>query len=456
MDDAPPAGFRLAGREILVSLAVLIAVGYHLAVLAGVPGTTFWAPLAVMLVVVALRLWLERSLGGGTDRAIPLVIVALASAGVTLAAWRLVLPDDPAFIVERVVAVLVVVGPGALGLARLRAAEASAARLARDGIRAAMPAALERLGRVDIVLFDTAGTLTTGEGAVRAVVPSGSWAAPDVLALAASVEFESEHPVARAIVAHARAASVTVAPPTGFTSLAGRGVRAAVDGREVLVGSARLLDEQGLRLTPELRSAAQASEAAGATVVYVIVSGSVAGLLAVEDPLRPESAQAIARLRAHGVRAALVTGGSLAVADWVAVRLGLDEVFAEMLPDDRADLVSRLQQRGARVAVVGEGVADADALAAADVGIAIGAGPETVADLVLGSDDPRAVASALDTSRAVRRARRRTLAVVIAYHALMIPLAAGVFAGVGVILPLALAAALPAVLLGLVVAVRLR
>ena len=458
MDDAPPAGFRLAGREILVSLAVLIAVGYHLAVVAGVPGTTFWAPLAVMLVVVVLGLWLERSLGGTPDGATPLLIVALASAGLALAAWRLVLPDDPAFIVERVVAVLVVASPGSLGLARRMAVDASAARLTRDGIRAATPTALDRLGRVDIVLFDTAGTLTTGEAAVRAVVPSRSWTAPDVLALAASVEFESEHPVARAIVAYAREASVTVAPPTGFTSLAGRGVRAAVDGREVLVGNVRLLAEQGLRLDDALRSAAHSTEASGATVVVVIVGGEVAGIVSVEDPLRPESAEAIARLRAHGVRAALVTGGSLAVADWMAVRLGLDEVFASMLPDDRADLVSRLQQRGARVAVVGEGVADAAALAAADVGIAIGAGAdsETDVDIVLGSDDPRGVAAALDTSRAMRRARRRTLAVVVTYHALVIPLAAAVLSGVGVTLPLALAAALPAVLLGAVVAVRLR
>jgi P-type Cu2+ transporter len=251
--------------------------------------------------------------------------------------------------------------------------------------------ALERMRTVDVVLFDKTGTLTRGEPAV-----TGPFAVDGdeegLLLLAAAVEADSEHPIGRAVV---RAARRHGTPPaaSGFRSLAGRGVTATVDGAEVAVGGPALLRERGTDVPEALRATADGWAGRGAAVLYLLRDGRVLGGFAVEDEIRPESADAVAALCAAGVRVAMVTGDARNVAEHVARRLGVDESFAEVLPQDKDAKVTELQARGHRVAMVGDGVNDAPALARADVGVAIGAGTDVAiesAGVVLASDDPRA------------------------------------------------------------------
>ena len=375
-----------------------------------------------------------------------LLIVALMGAAATLVSW-LVAGTDIGSAVARGLSVLLVVSPFAPVVADHVAGRRRRRVLDELRVHPVDEAVLEAAATSDVVVFDTAGTLTTGTPTVVAVVPGAASSAPEVLALAASAEFESAHPLARAIVAEARQRSVDVAPPTGFTTLEGRGVRSTVEGREVLVGSQRLLAEQGLRLEQPLQTAAHLAATSGATVLIVIVAGTAIGLITIADPLRPGAAEAVARLRGLKLRVAMLTGAPLEVADWLSVRLGLDEVYAGVLPQDKPDTVSRLQQRGSRVVVVGDGVDDAAALAQADVGIALGADAGQT-DIRITGRDPRIVADLLAVSRAVRRGRRRRLGIIIGYHVAAVPLAAGALAGVGVLMPPMLALGLSLALLG--------
>ncbi|WP_411699696.1 copper-translocating P-type ATPase [Conyzicola sp.] len=375
------------------------------------------------------------------DRAAALLFyIAVAAAVITLVVWSLVTPDDPAFVIERVVTVLIIACPHALGLAIPLVAQLSTAIGAKKGLLVRSRAALEDARNIQVVLFDKTGTLTEGKQGVANVVAAAGLDSAVVLALAASVEADSEHPIARAIVTAAGAADAgprDANRATDFESLSGRGASATVGSRRITVASPRVVSERGLTLPPELEAAGRESNAQGKTVVYVLDETSVLGLVALADVIRPESAEAVAELQKSGVRVAMLTGDSREVGDWVAAQLGITEVFAEVLPGQKADVVSGLQKDGTRVAMVGDGVNDAPALAQADVGIAIGAGTDVAiesAGIVLASSDPRGVAAAFRLSKATYRKMQQNLWWGAGYNVIGIPLAAGALYGAGILL----------------------
>jgi Cu2+-exporting ATPase len=380
------------------------------------------------------------------DRAAALLFyVALGAAVITLVAWTLISPDDPAFVIERVVTVLIIACPHALGLAIPLVAQLSTAIGARKGLLVRSRAALEDARNIDVVLFDKTGTLTEGRQGVARIVAGDAVSDDELLALAASVESSSEHPIARAIVAEARSRDLAVVRATGFASLAGRGAEATVDARRVSVVGPRVLTERGISLTAELVNESRQLGATGMTVVHVVRDGGVLGMIGLADVIRPESAEAVAGLQQAGVRVAMLTGDSRPVAMWVAAQLGITEVFSEVLPGEKADAVAGLQKDGSRVAMVGDGVNDAPALARADVGIAIGAGTDVAiesAGIVLASSDPRGVLAAFRLSRATYRKMQQNLFWATGYNAIGIPLAAGVLFGAGVLLSPAVGAIL--------------
>ena len=377
------------------------------------------------------------------DRAAALLFyVALGAAVITLAVWLLLRPDDPAFVLERVVSVLVIACPHALGLAIPLVSQISTALGARNGILVKNRIALEEARSIEVVLFDKTGTLTTGTQGIARIVPVDGVTEEEVLVAAAAVERTSEHPIARAIVAEAQARGLTIARSSKFEAIAGKGAQASVDGSEVVVSNQRVLTEQGSILPIALVQAARDVASIGATIVYVTTDGKLLGMLALADTIRPESAQAVAQLRAKGVRVAMLTGDSQEVGQWVAKQIGIDEVFAQVLPGEKSAVVEKLQKSG-RVAMVGDGVNDAPALAKADVGIAIGAGTDVAiesAGIVLASSDPRGVAKTLTLSKATWRKELQNLFWATGYNAIGIPLAAGVAFGAGILLPPALAA----------------
>jgi P-type Cu2+ transporter len=331
----------------------------------------------------------------------------------------------------------VIACPHALGLAIPLVSQISTAIGARNGILVKNRLALEEARGIGVVLFDKTGTLTTGRQGVVGDVDDG------VLALAAAVEGKSEHAIARAIVAAAKERGLKVPRSKGFASLAGRGATATVGDRELTVASRRVVTERGLELPAELVNATREVAAGGATVVYLIEGSEILGMIALADTVRPESAEAVAMLKRRGIRVAMLTGDSREVGDWVAAQLGIDEVFAEVLPGQKSEVVAKLQAGGTKVAMVGDGVNDAPALATADVGIAIGAGTDVAiesAGIVLASSDPRGVAGTLALSRATWRKELQNLFWATGYNAVGIPLAAGVLFGAGILLPPALAA----------------
>ncbi len=375
------------------------------------------------------------------DRAAALLFyVAVGSALVTVIAWMAVARADEA--VVRTVAVLVIACPHALGLAIPLVTSISTSLAARNGILVKDRLALERMRTVDVVLFDKTGTLTKGQHAVTAVT-SIDGDDDRILRLAAAVESDSEHPLARAIV---RAGSEVgdIPSASGFTAMSGRGVEADVDGTRVAVGGPALVSERDLD-TGRLDDATEEWVSRGAAVLYVAADGEVIGALALEDEIREESRQAVDRLHQLGVRVALITGDARQVADAVGADLGIDEVMAEVLPEDKHSKVEELQRRGSRVAMVGDGVNDAPALAQADVGIAIGAGTDVAiesAGIVLASDDPRGVVGVRRLSQAGYRKMLQNLGWAAGYNVIAIPLAAGALAWAGFVLPPAAAAAL--------------
>ncbi|MHA6694122.1 copper-translocating P-type ATPase [Homoserinimonas sp. A520] len=384
------------------------------------------------------------------DRAAALLFyVAVAAAVITWVAWALLQPGDPTFVLERVVTVLVIACPHALGLAIPLVSQISTSLGAKRGILIRNRIALEAAREIDVVLFDKTGTLTEGRQGVADVVSAGGLSADEVLALAASAEANAEHPIGRAIVEAAQERQlVSAGRAKEFQSLAGRGVEAVVDGRSVTVASARLVNERGITIGTSLVHATREHTGAGKTVVYVVEGETVVGMIAVADVIRAESAEAVSLLKSRGIRVAMLTGDSHEVGNWVAAQLGIDEVFAEVLPGQKADVVARLKDGGTRVAMVGDGVNDAPALARADVGIAIGAGTDVAiesAGVVLASSDPRGVADAIRLSKATYRKELQNLWWAAGYNIVGLPLAAGVLAGVGFLMPPAVGAALMAV-----------
>ena len=377
------------------------------------------------------------------DRAAALLFyVAVGAAIVTFVVWMLLGDGDEA--ITTTVTVLVISCPHALGLAIPLVIAISTSLAARNGILVKDRLSLERSRLVDVVLFDKTGTLTRGEHVVTGV---GGRDHDAVLAAAAAVESESEHPLARAIVAAARERGPL--PVAGdFRAMSGRGVEATLDGTRLAVGGPGLLRERGLDVPGDLREEAEAWHRRGASVLYLVRDGTVEGAFALEDEVRPEAREAVDRLHELGIRVALITGDARQVADAVAAELGIDEVFAEVLPEDKERHVRTLQEGGARVAMVGDGVNDAPALARADVGIAIGAGTDVAiesAGVILASDDPRGVVGVVTLSRASYRKMLQNLGWAAGYNILAIPLAAGVLAPWGITLPPAVGALLMSV-----------
>ena len=374
-----------------------------------------------------------------------LFYVAVGAGIVTFVVWSLLGEPDEA--VTRTVTVLVISCPHALGLAIPLVIALSTSLSARQGILVKDRLALERMRLVDTVLFDKTGTLTRGEHVVTdlAAVAGES---DRLLTLAAAVEADSEHPLARAIVRAAEERGLPLLRATAFRAIAGRGVEANVGGAIVAVGGPTMLRERGLTPPPVLSERAAAWSQRGAAVLHVVRDGEVVGALALEDAVRPESRDAVAALHRRGVRVVMITGDARPVADAVAADLGIDEVFAEVLPEDKDGKVGELQARGEQVAMVGDGVNDAPALARADVGIAIGAGTDVAiesAGVILAANDPRAVVGVIELSRASYRKMVQNLAWAAGYNVLAIPLAAGVLAPVGFTLAPAVGAVLMSV-----------
>ncbi|GAA3731592.1 heavy metal translocating P-type ATPase [Salinactinospora qingdaonensis] len=375
------------------------------------------------------------------DRAAALLFwLALVVGGVTFALWAVV--DGVGGAVERTVTVLVIACPHALGLAIPLVIAISTALAAKSGILVKDRLALERTRSVDTVLFDKTGTLTRGTPAVTDVAAADGHEEARVLALAGAAESDSEHPLARAIVNAARERG-ELGQASGFTSLTGRGVRAEVGGTTVHVGGPALLAELGVSEPGSLAERTRQWRQRGVTVLHVLADEQVIGAVGLADEIRPESYEAVRSLHDAGTRVAMVTGDARSVANAVATQLGIDEVFAEVLPEAKERVVRDLQSRGGRVAMVGDGVNDAPALARADVGIAIGAGTDVAiesAGVVLASDDPRGVVAVRTLSTAGYRKMWQNLGWAAGYNVVAVPLAAGVLAPVGFVLPPAVGA----------------
>ena len=364
---------------------------------------------------------------------------ALAAAAITAVVWSLLgLPDSA---VVRTVSVLVIACPHALGLAIPLVVSIATERAARGRVLVRDRLALESMRTVDAVLFDKTGTLTKGEPTVTAVEPVAGRDEAAVLTVAASAEGDSEHPLARAIVGAARSRELDVPTAADFSSSPAVGVRATVDGVVTEVGGPYLLEEHGLDELP----VAEAWRAEGAIILHVVADGEVIGALRLADEIRPESRDAVAALHAAGAQVVMITGDAQAVSDTVAKELGIDRVFAGVRPEGKAARVTELQDEGRRVAMVGDGVNDAPALAQADVGIAIGAGTDVAigsAGVILASSDPRSVLSVIELSRASYRKMKQNLWWAGGYNLISVPLAAGVLAPIGFVLPMSVGAIL--------------
>ena len=366
---------------------------------------------------------------------------ALGAAVITALVWALLgMPDDA---VIRTVTVLVIACPHALGLAIPLVVSLATERAARAGVLVTDRLALEGMRTVDTVLFDKTGTLTRGEPELSeiAVAPGSGLDAPTLLGLAAAAESESEHPLAGAIRERAEADGVSVPAASDVTSAPALGVSAQVDGHEIRVGGPRLLEETGaaeLEETPAWREE-------GAIVLHVLRDGEPVGALKLADAVRQESREAIDALHARDIQVVMITGDAQNVAEHVGAELGIDRIFAGVRPEDKASRVAALQDEGRTVAMVGDGVNDAPALARADVGLAIGAGTDVAigsAGVVLASSDPRAVLSVIELSSAAYRKMRQNLWWAAGYNLLSVPLAAGVLAPIGFVMPMSVGALL--------------
>ena len=364
---------------------------------------------------------------------------ALGAALITATVWGLI--GAPKEAVVRVITVLVIACPHALGLAIPLVVSIATERAARGGVLIKDRLALETMRTVDAVLFDKTGTVTKGEPTVTGIEPAGDLDDERLLALAAAAEGDSEHPLASAIRGAAEREGVSVPAASNFSSAPAVGVSAQVEGQTVRVGGPYLLSD---RRADELGVAERWREH-GATILHVLVDDEVVGALRLADEIREESREAIEGLHERGLQVVMITGDARAVADSVAEELGIDRVFAGVRPEDKAAKVAELQDEGLRVAMVGDGVNDAPALAQADVGIAIGAGTDVAiasAGVVLASSDPRSVLSVIRLSEATYSKMRQNLWWAAGYNLVSVPLAAGVLAPIGFVLPMSVGAVL--------------
>jgi len=375
-----------------------------------------------------------------------LTLIAVGGGTLTLVAW-LGAGREFSFALERMVTVMVITCPHALGLAVPLVVAVSTALSARQGLLIRDRSAFERARELDAVVFDKTGTLTEGRFGVTDIVSLDGRTEHEILRLAAALESRSEHPIAAGIVRAATERAVQHPAPDGFAAIPGKGARGIVDGAEVKVVSPGYLRDQGLGVRDQ-GERVQRLAGQGKTVVYVVADGTLIGAIALADIIRPESREALGRLKAMGIKSMMLTGDSAAVARWVAAELGLDDYFAEVLPDQKAAKIEEVKRRGLTVAMVGDGVNDAPALVAADVGIAIGAGTDVAiesADIVLVRSDPRDVPAIVGLARATYRKMVQNLWWATGYNAVAIPLAAGVLARAGILLSPAVGAVLMSV-----------
>jgi Cu2+-exporting ATPase len=371
-----------------------------------------------------------------------LTIIAIAAGGLTFVLW-LLSQAGIAFATERLVAVLVIACPHALGLAVPLVASISTTMAARNGLLIKQRLSLEAARTVGVVLFDKTGTLTKGEFGVDTIVPAEGFTESDVLGLAASVNSQSEHPLAKSIVDDAKARKISLRPISIFMRLPGKGAKALVDGKEVLVGSEQLISDTGIQIPKNYREKITELERQGKTTIHVVSDKQLVGSIALADIIRSESREAIQSLKVLGIKIAMITGDSEDVAAWVSRELGVDQYFARVLPGQKADKVKLLQKDGRKVAMVGDGVNDAPALAAADLGIAIGAGTNVAiesAGIILVRNDPRDIPKIILLSKLTYAKMIQNLFWATGYNVIAIPLAAGVLASKGIILQPALAA----------------
>jgi len=358
------------------------------------------------------------------------VPIVLAIALGTFVLWWVVGPSPAlTFAILNAVAILVVACPCALGLATPTAVMVGTGKAAEHGVLFRSAEALERVHAVTTVVFDKTGTLTVGRPSVTDVLTLDGSQSADLLRTAAAAERGSEHALAQAIVGAVDRDDPQLLDATEFEALPGRGARARVDGRLVTIGNARLMQDEQFDFKGVEAEVAALAEA-GKTPMFVAVDGTVAGVIAVADTVKPASRYAVQSLNELGVRTVMLTGDNAATAQAVAAELGIDEVIAEVLPADKADVIKRLQGDGSVIAMVGDGINDAPALAQADVGVAMGGGTDVAieaAEVTLMRDDPRGVVQAIQVGRATMRTIRQNLVWAFGYNVLLIPIAAGIF-----------------------------
>ncbi len=371
--------------------------------------------------------------------AVWLTVLALAGGAVTLTAWLVVMDRTFAFALERTVTVMVIACPHALGLAIPLVIAVSTALAAKHGLLIRNRAAFEIARNVQAVIFDKTGTLTQGKfGVTDTLTFANGLSEKELLQYAASIESRSEHPIAQGIV-HSAGALMTV---ENFRAIPGKGAEGSVNGKEIKVVSPGYLRERNVAVT---NTAPATLAGQGKTVVFVLIDGNVCGAIALADLIRPESKEAVASLKAMGIRCMMLTGDNKNAAQWVSDQLALDEFFAEVLPQEKAAKIKEVQSRGLVVAMTGDGINDAPALAQADVGIAIGAGTDVAvetADVVLVRSNPQDVVAMISLARATYRKMVQNLAWATGYNAVAMPLAAGVLFSVGILLSPAMGAVL--------------
>jgi Cu2+-exporting ATPase len=372
-----------------------------------------------------------------------LFYAAVAAAAIAALVWTLIYGGFDQRTIARVVTVLVIACPHALGLAIPLVVSNTTALAAENGILISKREAIDTAKNLNVIVFDKTGTLTTGQMGVAEMVTDDGVASDRALALAAAVESDSEHPMARAIRSSAEDRGIEIPTPEAFEALKGRGVRATISGADVLVGGPRLLESLKLEVPQLLEEFSDTAGGRGESVVYVIDGGAPVAAIAISDIVRPESFTALDALKERGVDVGMITGDSDDVAQAVAETLGLDIVFSQVLPADKDAYISKLQENGDNVGMVGDGVNDAPALTRADIGIAIGSGTDVAvqaADLVLVKSDPRDVVKIIRLSAASMRKQLQNIWWGAGYNIVMVPLAAGVLVPWGFDMPPAVGA----------------
>lgn len=371
-----------------------------------------------------------------------LTLIAIGGGIITLIVWLLA-NAEVSFAVARLVAVLVIACPHALGLAVPLVASISTTKAAQNGFLVKQRLALEAARTVGTVLFDKTGTLTKGEFGMVDIWGTGGHSKDEVLELAASLDALSEHPIAKAVVAKAKERKISLKEPKKFEALKGKGVKALINEKEIMVGGVTLIESFGIEVPSELAGQIHDAGKKGQTIVFVLKDKVLLGAIALADIIREESREAVKVLKGMGIRVSMITGDSEDVAKWVSDELGIDEYFARILPHQKSEKVRELQKRGLKVAMVGDGINDAPALTQADLGIAIGAGTNVAiesAGIILVRNDPRDIVKVVNLSRMTYSKMIQNLFWATGYNIMALPLAAGVAYSKGILLEPSVAA----------------